>query len=495
MAVYLSPLFGAGTQLFTAQGVILAGGTIEFYLAGSTTPATAYTDHTGNTAIGTFAQLDSAGRQQTEIWLTSGIQYKFIVKNSSGAQQGPTWDFISGVNDPSGGAPLNSEWVPGTTPTFVNSTQFSVVGDQRSSYPIGQRVRYTVTAGTGYGTVTAVAFGSVTTVTVQVDSIPLDNGLSVVAYGLFNAAAPSISAQGVAYSSLAADTTVPSVGNTLKRVDRSVALTTSTGGPVAFVLTPTIPLAAYAINAPLLVKFNATAGAAPTMNVSGIGSLLLKQINAAGAKVAATFIAGQIAQVIYDGTDLVVMLSAVGGRFLRTVYITAGGTYTKGTDANLIVVEGVGGGGGSAPNASGGGGGGSGGYFRKTISAPAATYVVGIGTAGSVAGGNGGNTTFDVICTANGGQGATGVQGGLGGTATNGDQNVQGNGGGVGFSTTGGNFFFGTGGGSVFGGGAPGSYNVGTGTAGAVNSGGGASGGTATGAIGGTGMVLVHEYS
>lgn len=495
MAVYLSPVFGAGAQLFTAQGVVLAGGIINFYKAGTTTPVAAYTDSTGATPIGTSMTLDSAGRTTSEIWLTGGQAYKFVVTNSAAVQQGPTWDFISGVNDPSGGAPANSEWIAGTTPTFISASSFSLVGDQRSLYPVGQRIRYTVTGGTGYATVTNVAFGAVTTVTVQVDSIALDSGMSAVAYGLFNAAKPSLSAQGIVYSSTAADTTLPTVGNVLKRTDRGNTLTTSTGTATALVLTPTIPLGAYAVNSPVLVKFGITSGANPTMNISGLGALNLKQINSAGAKVAASFTAGQIAQIIYDGTDLVVMLSTSSGRYLRTIVITASQTYTKSADANSGIVEGVGAGGGANANAAGGGGGGAGGYFRKTIAALAASYVVTIGAGGTALGGNGGNTTFDVVATGNGGQGATGVQGGLGGTATGGDINIQGNGGGVGFSTTGGNFFFGTGGGSFFGGGAPGQYNTGTGVAGGTNSGGGASGGTAAGAVGAAGLVLVHEYS
>lgn len=500
MAVYLSPVFGAGAQLFTAQGVILAGGSIEFYVAGTTTPVAAYTDRTGATSIGTTCTLDSAGRPSvsgvsTEIWLTAGVQYKFIVKNAAGVQQGIAWDFISGINDPSGGAPLNSEWVPGTTPTYINSTQFSVVGDQRSTYPVGQRVRYTDTAGTGYATVTAVAFAAATTVTVQVDSIPLDNGLSVVAYGLFNAAAPSLSAQGVAYSSTAADTTVPSVGNTLKRADRAVALTTTAGGPTTFTLTPSATLGAYATNAPLLVKFNAASSGSPTLNVSGLGALNLKQINSAGTKVAASFSANQIAQIIYDGVDLIVMLSTAGGRFLRTVVITANGTYTKGTDANMLEVEGVGGGGGAYASAQAGGGG-AGGYFRKVISAPAASYVVGIGTAGTTAGGNGGNTTFDVLCTGLGGTGTTSDKGGAGGTATGGDINMNGGPGQAGSANGGANLTPGSGGNSFFGGGAAsGGDNVAAGTNAQANSGGGGSGGSAAGGAGGTGIIVVKEYS
>ena len=496
MAVYLSSLWGAGAQLFTNQGAVLAGGSITTYLAGTTTPQITYTDKTGTTSNGTSILLDSAGRPNNgvEMWLPAGVAIKIIVLNSIGVQVGGTFDNISGINDPSGGAPANTEWVSGTTPSFIGATQFSVAGDQRALYPVGQRVRYTVSGGTGYGTVTAVVFGAVTTVTVQTDSIPLDSGLSLIAYGLFNAAAPSISAQGVAYSSLAADTTVPSVGNTLKRVDRSVSLTTSAGGPTAFTLTTAIPLAAYATNAPIIVKFNAASTGSPTMNVSGLGVLNLKQINSAGAKVAASFATGQIAQVIYDGTDLIVMLQTASGRYLRTIVVTANGTYTKSADAVSGIVEGVGGGGGSAANATGGGGGGAGGYFRKYIAALNASYVVGIGAGGLSSGGNGGNTTFDTL-TGNGGTGVSGVQGGAGGTASGGDVNFSGQGGGVGFATTVGNNFFGTGGNSFFGGGAAGQYNQATGIAGQTNSGGGASGGTSAGAAGGSGIVLVHEYS
>jgi hypothetical protein len=32
MAVYLSPVFGAGAQLFTSTGLVLAGGTVNTYL-------------------------------------------------------------------------------------------------------------------------------------------------------------------------------------------------------------------------------------------------------------------------------------------------------------------------------------------------------------------------------------------------------------------------------------------------------------------------------
>jgi len=495
MSVYLSPVFGAGAQLFTSQGVVLAGGTINTYLAGTSTPQATYTDITGLVSNGSTITLDAAGRPPQEIWIPSGIALKIIVLNSVGVQQGITYDWISGINDSSSVVVPNTEWVAsGLTPSYISASSFSVTGDQRSKFPVGQRVKYQVTAGTGYGTVLSVAFSTVTTVTVQNDSTALDTGLSVVSYGLFNATNPSVSAIGVSYSN-----TVPGPADTLQnavqRSDRATTLTTTTGTATAFVLTPTTPLAAYATNSPFLIKFHLAAGAAPTLNVSGLGAINLKQINGSGTKVAASFPINQIVQAVYDGTDIVLLIPTAAGRYLRTTVFTAGGTWTKGSDVGMIKVRGVGGGGGVAATI-GSGGAGAGGYFEKTISAPAASYTVGIGAGGSAAGGAGGNTTFDVVCTANGGSGVAGAlsAGAAGGSASGGDVNTTGGGGGYGGAWSA-NAYYGAGGTSFFGGGAQGELNVASGIAGGTNTGGGASGGSTTGAAGGSGLVIVDEYS
>lgn len=496
MSVYLSPVFGAGAQLFTSQGVVLTGGSINFYLAGTTTPQPTYTDVTGTTPNGTSVVLDAAGRPPQEIWLTGGIAYKFIVLNSIGVQQGITYDFISGVNDSNTIVIPNTEWIAsGLTPSYINASSFSVLGDQRSKFPIGQRVKYVVTAGTGYGTVLSVVFSTITTVTIQPDGTALDSGLSVMSYGLFNAANPSISAIGIAYSN-----TVPapagSLQSTVQRTDRSITLTTTTGIATAFVLTPAVPLAAYAANAPFIVKFHLASGASPTMNVSGLGALNLKQINSSGAKVAASFPANQIVEVVYDGVDLVLLTQVASGRYLRTTVFLASGTWTKGSDVGSIKVRGVGGGGGCAGGPIGACGAGAGGYFEKYIASALASYTVTVGAAGSISGGVGGTTSFDIVCSAVGGSGALGgvILGSPGGSATGGDVNTQGGGGQYGGAWSSNNYF-GGGGCSFFGGGAPGAINNTTGSVGAVNSGGGASGGTTTGAIGGSGIVIVDEYS
>jgi hypothetical protein len=98
MAVNLSLFAGAGAQFFDNSGVILTGGKIYTYLAGTTTPAATYTSSSGSTAQANPIILDSSGRVPGEIWLTSGVVYKFVVKTSTDVLIG-TYDNISGAND------------------------------------------------------------------------------------------------------------------------------------------------------------------------------------------------------------------------------------------------------------------------------------------------------------------------------------------------------------------------------------------------------------
>lgn len=98
MTVNLSYFAGAGWQFFDNNGVPLAGGLVQTYLAGSSTPATTYTTSAGTIQNSNPIHLDSAGRLANEIWLTSGSTYKFVLKDSAGNLIG-TYDDIPGVND------------------------------------------------------------------------------------------------------------------------------------------------------------------------------------------------------------------------------------------------------------------------------------------------------------------------------------------------------------------------------------------------------------
>ena len=84
MSVSLSPYAGAGAQFFDNNGNPLAGGLIYTYSAGTTTPVATYTSNTGLAANPNPIVLDSAGRTPSQIWLTEGSSYKFVLQTSAG---------------------------------------------------------------------------------------------------------------------------------------------------------------------------------------------------------------------------------------------------------------------------------------------------------------------------------------------------------------------------------------------------------------------------
>ena len=95
--VNLSPIFNAA-QEFTAGGVVLAGGLLNTYSAGTVTPSLTYTTSAGSVANSNPIQLGPDGRPPFEIWLVQGQAYKFILTDSLGLNP-LSFDNISGVND------------------------------------------------------------------------------------------------------------------------------------------------------------------------------------------------------------------------------------------------------------------------------------------------------------------------------------------------------------------------------------------------------------
>jgi len=99
MAVNLSPVGGVAAQFFDNAGNVLTGGKLQTYLAGTTTPQPAYTSSSGSVPWSNPIILDAAGRVSGsgEIWLTDGIQYKFILRDSNDVLIA-TYDNINGIN-------------------------------------------------------------------------------------------------------------------------------------------------------------------------------------------------------------------------------------------------------------------------------------------------------------------------------------------------------------------------------------------------------------
>jgi len=191
-AVKFSP-FG-NSQTVNAVGAPASGWKIYTYQAGSSTPLATYTDNTGNVAQSNPIIINSLGFPTNgQIWLQAGTNYKLVLTDASDVVQ-KTEDNISGVNDAVNSA---TEWVSGPAPTYISASSFSLAGDQRQTFQVGRRVKFSVTAGTVYGTIATSVYNgsSLTTITIGGGEGPLDSGLSSVAYGFLattNSSVPAI---------------------------------------------------------------------------------------------------------------------------------------------------------------------------------------------------------------------------------------------------------------------------------------------------------------
>jgi hypothetical protein len=99
MAYNISAFAGAGAQFFDSNGTPLAGGLLYVYTAGTTTPATTWTTSSGAVANTNPIVMNAAGRTPYEIWLNSGVTYKFALYTSTNVLIG-TYDNIPAIDDP-----------------------------------------------------------------------------------------------------------------------------------------------------------------------------------------------------------------------------------------------------------------------------------------------------------------------------------------------------------------------------------------------------------
>jgi hypothetical protein len=95
MSVNLSPI-GNGVSFLGVTGLPLSGGRLYSYQAGSSTPLATYTTVSGTIANANPIILGTDGRAPSEIWLTFGYNYKFILQDSSGGTIA-TYDDIYGI--------------------------------------------------------------------------------------------------------------------------------------------------------------------------------------------------------------------------------------------------------------------------------------------------------------------------------------------------------------------------------------------------------------
>lgn len=194
MSFHISPI--GNDQFFDSNGNLLVGGKLFTYQAGTTTKIAVYKDNLGAASHTNPIILNVDGMPPDPIFLIGDIGYKFVLAPASDTDppSSPiyTWDnvMVSSID-----SSVLSQWTLGTVPIYVAVNQFSVVGDQTSTYQIGRRVKLTSTISTFYGVIIGVAFTSVTTVTVILDSSVLDASLFEVSYSILtgsNTAIPNM---------------------------------------------------------------------------------------------------------------------------------------------------------------------------------------------------------------------------------------------------------------------------------------------------------------
>jgi hypothetical protein len=95
MSVNLSPL-GNGFNFLDVDGRPLNAGKLYTYQAGSTTPFATYTDVNGLIANTNPIILGTDGRPPSEIWLTDGFFYKFVLTDSDDVTI-QTYDNLYGI--------------------------------------------------------------------------------------------------------------------------------------------------------------------------------------------------------------------------------------------------------------------------------------------------------------------------------------------------------------------------------------------------------------
>ena len=168
MAVNLSPI-GNGFQFFSNDGLPLNAGRIYTYQAGSTTPLTTYTDSLGTIANANPIILGTSGRPPSDIWLTEGFFYKFVLKDSSDVTI-QTYDNLYGIVSatppaatpiPSGGIFLWSGSIGSIPAGYVLCNGSNGTPDLRDRFVIGAGSTYAVDA-TG-GSTSYTPTGSVAT--------------------------------------------------------------------------------------------------------------------------------------------------------------------------------------------------------------------------------------------------------------------------------------------------------------------------------------------
>jgi microcystin-dependent protein len=241
MAVNLSPI-GNGFQFFTILGQPLAGGKIYTYQAGSSTPLATYTDNTGATANANPIVLGTDGRPSSEIWLTYGYNYKFILKTADDTTI-QTYDNLYGIigTQPASGATIPAGLIAMWSGSIGAIPSGWYLCDGSNGTP-NLTDRFIVGAGSTYA---VNATGGATTATLTTNNLPAHTHVATVTdpghahtFTIYNNAGAT-GAQNIGANGAAATPSTSTV-----TTDISVT-NASTGSGTSFSILPTYYALAY----------------------------------------------------------------------------------------------------------------------------------------------------------------------------------------------------------------------------------------------------------
>lgn len=144
---------------------------------------------------------------------------------------------------------------------------------------------------------------------------------------------------GYQYSSTYGSNTVGAALNTL--MQNQLRFYTTGGTAPNYTLTPTPDLTAYALFQRFPVQFHSSSHGATTINISGLGAKRLKQYAAgSGFLVDPVIAAGQLADLVYDGTYIMILTPAPGANLGLQEVVSGDFTLDISHVGRLIVVSG-----------------------------------------------------------------------------------------------------------------------------------------------------------
>lgn len=147
--VYLCPI-STTLQVLSDAGQVLPNVLLWTYQAGTSTPQTTYQDATGTTPNANPIQLNSAGRfNNVQVWQPIGVPIKCVFSTNAGTtgapvfgtQIGPTFDNLSGMNDPTnllanlvGATGSFTATLTGCTTTPTVTVNYALIGGPAAGY-------------------------------------------------------------------------------------------------------------------------------------------------------------------------------------------------------------------------------------------------------------------------------------------------------------------------------------------------------------------------